>query len=66
MSTRRGGLGDESEGTVSVDGDDDGDDHAHVVLGPLIEFLGESGDVHAMLAQSGANRGAGVALPAGI
>ena len=60
-----GSLGNEGEGTVGIHRDDHGDDETHIVLRPLIELLGESGDVHAVLTQSGAN-GGGVALPAGI
>lgn len=54
------------EGAVSVDRDDDGDDHAHLVLGTLVELLGERHDVDALLTQSRTNRGSRVALPAGI
>ena len=62
---RGGRLGDEGEGTVSVHGDDNGNDETHVILGALVEFLRESSDVHAMLAQSGANRGSGSRLACG-
>ena len=41
----------------AVHGDDDGDHHAHVVLGALVEVLGELADVHAVLAQGGADGG---------
>ena len=61
----RGGLGDEGEGAVGVHGDDHGDDQAHVLLGALVELLGKGGDVHAVLAQSGANRGGGSRLAGG-
>src|SRR5699024_6193678 len=56
------GLGDEGEGAVGVDGDDHGDDQAHVVLGALVEFLGKGGDVDAVLAQSGADGRSGSRL----
>ena len=50
-------LGDEAEGAVSVHGDDDGDHITHLVLGTLVELLGERHDVDALLTQSRANRG---------
>ena len=53
----RRSLGDEAEGAVSVDSDDDGDDITHLVLGTLVELLGEGHDVDALLTQSRANRG---------
>ncbi len=59
-------LGDEGEGTVSVHGDDNGDDEAHVVLGALVEFLGERSDVDAVLTESGANGGSGSRFACGI
>ena len=53
----RRSLGDEAEGAVSVHGDDDGDHITHLVLGTLVELLGERHDVDALLTQSRANRG---------
>ena len=41
------------------------DDHTHVVLGTLVKLLGKGGDVHAVLAQSGTNRGGGSRLAGG-
>ena len=60
------GLGDESERTILINGDHYGNDQAGVVLGSLVKVLGESHDVYTVLTESRANRGAGVALPAGI
>ena len=42
---------------LKVHGDDDGDDITHLVLGTLVELLGERHDVDALLTQSRANRG---------
>ena len=53
----RRSLGDEAEGAVSVNSDDDGDHITHLVLGTLVELLGEGHDVDALLTQSRANRG---------
>ncbi len=52
--------------TVRVDRDDNRNNHAGIVLGALVEFLGKGHDVNAMLAGAGPTGGAGVALPAGI
>src|SRR5699024_1847177 len=52
----RWGLGNKGKGTVGVNGDDNRDDHADVVFGSLVEFLGECHDVDAMLTKSRANR----------
>ena len=52
-------LGDKGEGTVGVDGDDDGDDQTDIVLGALVEFLGEAGDVNTVLTEGGADGGSG-------
>mgnify|MGYP006935283438 CR=1 FL=1 len=57
-----GGLGDEGEGAIGIHGDDHGNNQTHVILGALVELLGESGDVHAVLAQSGTNGGCGGCL----
>ena len=62
---RRRGLGDEGEGAVSVNSDDNGDDHAHLVLGTLVELLGERHDVDALLTQSRTNRGSRSCLAGG-
>ena len=62
---RRRSLGDEGEGAVSVDRDDDGDDHAHLILGTLVELLGERHDVDALLTQSRTNRGSRSCLAGG-
>ena len=51
----RRSLGDEAEGAVSVHGNDDGDHIAHLVLGTLVELLGECHDVDTLLTQSRAN-----------
>ena len=56
-NSRRRGLGDKAEGTVGIHSDDHGDHIADVVLGALIEFLGERHDVDAVLTQSRTNRG---------
>ena len=42
-----------------------GDNHAVFILGPLVELLGEGGDVHTVLAQSGTNGGCGSCLACG-
>ena len=52
-----GGLGDEGEGTVSVDRDDDRDLETSLILGALVEFLDELGNVDAVLAECRADRG---------
>ena len=62
---RGGSLGDEGKGAVGVDGDDDRDNHAHVILRALVELLGKSGDVDAVLAQGGTNGGSGRRLARG-
>jgi hypothetical protein len=59
------GLGDKGERTIGVHSDDDGDNHAHVVLRALVELLGEGCDVDAVLAQSGADGGRGSRLACG-
>ena len=51
-----GGLGHEGEAAVGVDGDDHGDLKAGLILGALVEFLDELGNVDTVLAQSGTNR----------
>ena len=61
----RRGLGDEAEGTVSVNSDDNGDDHADLALGTFVELLGERHDVNALLAQSRTNRGSRSCLAGG-
>ena len=43
------GLGDECETVVCINCDDDRNDEAHVILGALIELLGERHDVDAVL-----------------
>ena len=53
----RRSLGDEAEGAVSIHSDDDGDHITHLVLGTLVELLGECHDVDTLLTQSRANRG---------
>ena len=58
-------LGDEAEGAVSINGDDNGDDHAHLVLGTLVELFGEGHDVNALLAQGRTNRGSRSCLAGG-
>ena len=46
MSTEAGGvLVTKVKETVGVNGDDNRDDHADVVFGSLVEFLGECHDV---------------------
>jgi len=50
------GLQDESEGLVLVDGDDDREDHASLVLGLGVELLTERHDVDALRAERGADR----------
>ncbi|OBQ36189.1 MAG: hypothetical protein AN484_25860, partial [Aphanizomenon flos-aquae WA102] len=47
------GLQDEREGLVLVDGDDDREDHAGLVLGLGVEFLTERHDVDALRAERG-------------
>ena len=64
--SRRGRLGDEAEGTVSVNSDDNGDD---LPIWPLVRSLNSL--VNAMMLtpfwpKAGPTGGAGVALPAGI
>ncbi len=54
-SSRRG-LGDKGEGSVSIYSDDDRDDHANVIFGSFVEFLGECHDVDTMLTKSRTNR----------
>ena len=61
----RGGLGDEGEGTVLVDGDDHRDDQAGLLAGAIVEFLAESGDVNAVLAERGADGRRGRRLAGG-
>ena len=43
----------------TVYGDDNGNDETHVILGALVELLGECLNVDTVLAQSGADRGCG-------
>ncbi len=63
---RRGrGLGDEGERAVLVDRDLDRDDRAAGVLGLGVERLAELHDVHAVLAQGGADRRSRVGGAAG-
>lgn len=52
-----GGLGDEGEGTVSVNRDNDRDLKTSLILGTLVEFLDELRNVDAVLAESRADRG---------
>ena len=61
----RGRLGDEREGTILIDRDDDRDDQASLILGAIVEFLAESGDVHAVLTKRGADRRCGRGLGGG-
>ena len=49
-------LGDECEGTVRINGDDDGDDKSHVILCSFVEFLGEYGDCDTVLTESRTDR----------
>ena len=44
-------LGDECEGTVCVNSDNNGDDKADVILCSFVEFLGENRDSHAVLTE---------------
>ena len=53
----RGGLGDEGEAAVGVNRDDNRDLEAGLILGTLVEFLDELGNVNAVLAKSRADRG---------
>src|SRR5690242_14088387 len=48
---RRRRLHDEVEGLVLEHGDDDGEHHARLVLGAVVEPLHELADVHAVLAE---------------
>ena len=61
----RRGLGDEGERAVSVNRDDNRNDHAGIVLGALVELLGESHDVDAVLAESRTYRGSRGCLACG-
>ena len=45
----------ECEGTIRIDGDDDGDYKTHVILRSLVEFLCERHDVDAVLTERGAD-----------
>ena len=45
-------VSDEGKGAVGVDGESRRDDQAHVVLGALVELLGERGDVDAVLTEA--------------
>ena len=47
----RGSLGDKGERTIGIDGDNDRDNKTHVILRALVEFLGESHDVNAVLTE---------------
>ena len=62
----RGGLGDEGKAAVGVNGDDDRNLEASLILGTLVELLDELGNVNAVLAESRTNRGEAVAFAAGI
>ena len=53
------GLEDEREGTVLVDGDLNGDDASALRFGGRVVRLGKLDDVHAVLAQCGADGGCG-------
>ena len=55
--SRRGRLGDEAEGTVRIDRNDDRNQVTDILLRALVEFLRERHDVHAVLAKRRANRG---------
>ena len=52
-----GSLGDEGEGAVGVNRDNDRDLKTSLILGTLVEFLDELGNVDAVLAESRADRG---------
>ena len=62
----RRGLGDEGEGAVGVDGDDDRDDQADIVLRALVELLAEARDIDAVLAQGRADRRGRIGLAGGL
>ena len=53
----RGGLGDEGEAAVGVNGDDNRNLEAGLILGTLVELLDELGNVNAVLAESRTDRG---------
>ena len=50
-----GGCGVEVEGTVGLNTDNHRDNHADIVFGAFVEFLGERHDVDAVLAESRAD-----------
>ena len=63
----RRSFGDKGEGAVCIDGDDNGNNVSHIVFGSLVELLGKSHDVDAVLTERQVPPGgAGVALPPGI
>ena len=49
------GLGDKGEGTVLINGDNNGDYQTGLLGGALVELLAEAHDVNAVLTQSGTN-----------
>src|SRR5690606_40801900 len=59
----RRALRDEGEALVAVDGDDDGDDEAHLVLRRGVERLAELHDVDALLAEGRADGRCRAGLP---
>jgi hypothetical protein len=58
-------LGDEGEGAVCVNRDDNGDDQTDIVLGSLIEFLSEVRNGNTVLTESGADGGLGSSFSGG-
>ena len=58
-------LGDEGEGLVLVDGDDDRKDVAGLLLRGGVKFLAERHDVDALRTERGADGRRGIRLPGG-